>query len=182
MNFRLIAFAALGLWMPSIPGLSQGQNPDLQILEGRIQYVHVYEGEPADFTKFVEQFAGIQTVRSSSSTVFAEVLFSTEDLRKAIVAAGETKMSVPAFLSSSDVRAKVQFEFRENRYRLTIREITLLSVTGPFVGDTDLLDSYVLKKTGEPKENLWATCKPIFDSLFATRFTRPDSEKLIEEW
>ena len=182
MNFRLIAFAALGLWVPSIPSLSQGQNPDLHILEGRVQYVHVFEGEPDDFAVFVEQFTGIQSVRLSDSTVFAEVLFSMEDLRKAIVAVGATKMSVPVFLSSSDVRAKVQLEFREKRYRVTVREITLLTVTGPFVGDNDLLDSYVLKKTGEPKENLWATCKPIFDSLFATRFTRPDSEKRNEEW
>ena len=178
MNHRIpLLFLATALTM-----VAAAQNDQLHVKDGQVLYQKVFNGEPDNPLAYLENIRGMSNVRNLNGAIFSDGLISNGALKKGITDSGLRRSATPIFLQNSSVTCQIQLEKREGRFLVTVSEMALEWVDGPFKGDVDNIEVYVLKRSGEVKTKLFQTTKILYDKVFDDLFSPQDTTPSTDDW
>lgn len=141
------------------------------IEEGKLIWQKVYETDLGfDELLSVTKESGLfQIVEVSDDKILAEVKSINADFK----GAGYSEMSTPMYVSRSFIEGFVKIEFKQGRYRISIKNIMLIQKYDDGVskeGEKSSLESFAIKKGNIMKKPFTKSPSKILDYTFTKEF------------
>ncbi len=110
-------------YLPFIIGFNQSDTDNFEIENGKLIWQKVYETELTNeqIIGEIKKSGNFKNIEISEDGVFAEFKNLSFDFK----GFGSSEMSTPIYVARNSANAFVQIEFKENRYRVTIKNIQL---------------------------------------------------------
>jgi len=114
---------------------------------GKLVWQKIYETEltKKQLTQNIKNSGNFKNLESNESGIIAEITNLTLDYK----GYGSSEMSTPMYIARNSLNSIVQIEFKENKYRVTIKNIKLTRNYGGALssqGEMTDLEVFALKK------------------------------------
>lgn len=160
----------------SLPAFCQKDN-NFKIENGALIWQKVYESKlsPEGISNQLKSKGVVKHVGLSNNMLTGDI--NTQANYKG---AGFREMNIPMFVPRNDISCSVTINFKEGRYRVTLRNFKLIANTeDPLteIGETSTLETYALKKRNTAfKDNFLGAPSQIYNYTFNNIFLIKDTE------
>lgn len=157
--------------------VSAQENNNFKIENGALIWQKVYESKfsPEDISNQLKSKGVVKHVNLSNNMLTGDI--NTQANYKG---AGFREMNIPMFVPRNDISCSVTINFKEGRYRVTLRNFKLIANTeDPLteIGETSTLETYALKKRNTAfKDNFLGAPSQIYNYTFNNIFLIKDTE------
>ena len=157
------------IYLPMVAiGFNQSDTDNFAIENGKLVWQKVYETEltKEQLTQKIKSSGDFKNLEINESGIIGEIVNLTLDFK----GFGSSEMSTPIYIARNSVNSFVQFEFKENRYRVSIKNIKLTQNYDDAIsrqGEMTDLEAYALKKRNtEYKSNFLKKPSKIINFTF----------------
>jgi len=162
--------------------LSQQVSSNFSIDDGKIIWQKVFETDLSfeQLSSIIKESGIIQNAEISESKVIGNATSINPDFK----GLGYGNMSTPIFISRNFVNCFSLIEFREGRYRVTLKNIVLVQkFDDPLSteGEKTPIEEYAINRRGEIQNSFTKRPSEILDYTFTKIFTFTDPER-DDEW
>lgn len=157
--------------------VSAQENNNFKIENGALIWQKVYESKfsPEDISNQLKSKGVVKHVNLSNNMLTGDI--NTQANYKG---AGFREMNIPMFVPRNDISCSVTINFKEGRYRVTLRNFKLIANTeDPLteIGETSTLETYALKKRNTAfKDNFLGAPSQIYNYTFNNIFLIKDTK------
>ncbi|MDG1811408.1 MAG: hypothetical protein P8H13_05685 [Polaribacter sp.] len=111
------------IYLPILIGFSTSETDNFEIENGKLIWQKVYETEltKEQLTDKIKNSGNFKNVELNESGIIAEITNLTLDYK----GYGLSEMSTPIYIARNSVNSFVQIEFKESKYRVSIKNIKL---------------------------------------------------------
>ncbi|ADV50586.1 hypothetical protein Celal_3320 [Cellulophaga algicola DSM 14237] len=111
------------IYLPILIGFSTSETDNFEIENGKLIWQKVYETEltKEQLTDKIKNSGNFKNVELNESGIIAEITNLTLDFK----GYGSSEMSTPMYIARNSVNSFVQIEFKESKYRVSIKHIKL---------------------------------------------------------
>lgn len=138
----------------AISGFSQSETNNFVIENGKLIWQHIYETELTNkqLIQNIKSSGNFKNLEISDNEITGEIENLTIDYK----GFGLSEMSTPIYIARTSINSFVLFELKEDRYRVTIKNIKLIQRYDDGLskqGDISDLENYALKKKNSIFQN-----------------------------
>ena len=136
------------IYLPVVAiGFNQSDTGNFAIENGKLVWQKVYETEltKEQLTQKIKSSGDFKNLEINKSGIIGEIVNLTLDFK----VFGSSEMSTPIYIARNSANSFVQFEFKENSYRVSIKNIKLTQNYDDAIsrqGEMTDLEVYALKK------------------------------------
>ena len=167
----------------AISGFSQSETNNFVIENGKLIWQHIYETELTNeqLIQNIKSSGNFKNLEISENEITGEIENLTIDYK----GFGLSEMSTPVFITIKSINSFVLFELKEDRYRVTIKNIKLIQKYDDAFskqGDISDLEDYALKKKNTEFKSIFLNlASKIIDFTFKS-ITEFDVIEKEDDW
>ncbi|WP_026934271.1 hypothetical protein [Christiangramia echinicola] len=162
---------------------SQNNNDNFSIDEGKLIWQKVYETElnQDELLNEIKASGNFQEIESFGDKISANI--TRRELK--FVEVGESNSTIPIYIASNDITGFILFEFKDNKYRVTIKNIKLVKQYKDALSDegelTNIEDFALKNKDAELKKSFLKKPSKVIDFTFS-KLTKIEKSSKDNDW
>jgi hypothetical protein len=161
----------------------QSDNENFQVENGSLVWQKVYQTDLSqeELIKQIKTSGKFDEIKSFEDNLSASISRNKLDFKEL----GESNSSVPIYIASSDISGFILFEFKEKKYRVTVKNIKLVQQYKDALseeGELTNIEDFALKnKNSEFRSSFLKKPAQILDYTF-TKLTKIEKKSTNDEW